>query len=117
MTLKSSPDSVRAWQQRSRKPLKRGRIERSKGNSLRSKLDPRLVAWSRAIKKRDVFCQWPQCGRLGPSVTIDAHHKAPRSLRPDLKYELSNGVVLCRFHHELCTRRRESRSNRNWISN
>lgn len=79
-------------------PLKRGPGMRQR-KPLRSKPDPKLVAWGRAIKKRDVFCQWPHCSRLGPAVTIDAHHKAPRSLRPDLKYELSNGIVLCRHHH------------------
>lgn len=45
------------------------------------------------------YCRWPHCPYLGPAVTIDAHHKATRSQRPDLKYELSNGITLCRFHH------------------
>jgi hypothetical protein len=29
-----------------------------------------------------------------------AHHVAPRSQRPDLKYELDNGKTLCLKHHD-----------------
>lgn len=84
----------------SRYGLKATKSNTRQRKPLRTKIDPKLVAWSRAVKKRDVFCQWPRCPYLGPAVTIDAHHKAPRSQRPDLKYELSNGILLCRFHHE-----------------
>jgi hypothetical protein len=83
---------------------------------LRSKSDPKLAAWSRAVKKRDGNqCQWPGKFRgclnffipaelmASPCATgdkrIDPHHIAPRSRRPDLKYELSNGIALCRTHH------------------
>lgn len=79
--------------------LTRTPFKRKPGKRLRAKVDSKLAAWSKAIKERDVYCQWPHCWRIGPSIAIDAHHKAMRSQRPDLKYELSNGIVLCRFHH------------------
>lgn len=114
--LTSNPDKLREWQRRSQakarskklttgkqrqraeKPATAPAMRRNK--RLRAKRDPKLVVWSRAIHKRDVFCQWPACVYLGRAVTTDAHHKAPRSLRPDLKYELSNGILLCRHHHQ-----------------
>jgi hypothetical protein len=56
-------------------------------------------AWKRQIRERDEFkCQFPRCSSY--SRHNDAHHIAPRSRRPDLKLELSNGITLCRNHHE-----------------
>lgn len=41
---------------------------------------------------------------VSPCITgdkrIDPHHIAPRSRRPDLKYDVSNGLCLCRTHHD-----------------
>lgn len=65
------------------------------------KRDPRLAAWSKAVRERDGnVCQWPGGCQTG-DTRIDAHHIAKRSQRPDLRLNLSNGVALCRTHHEL----------------
>lgn len=61
-------------------PMKRGKIK--------AKRDSRMEAWSKAVRARDPFCV--RCGK--PSE--QSHHIATRKRRPDLKYELSNGVGL-----------------------
>jgi hypothetical protein len=111
--LTSNPDQVRAWQERSRRrmvtraPL-RCRTAMKRGGRLKAKPDPKMTAWTKAVKERDGNeCQAQKfsgmsayeftgllCG--GP---IDAHHIAERSLRPDLKYDVANGIALCRTHH------------------
>lgn len=97
-------------------------VSRKKKAALRQKADPKLVAWGRAVKKRDGNkCKWPGLGYdvvlampvntivrtqlvVSPCVTgdtrIDPHHIAPRGRRPDLKYVVANGIALCRTHHD-----------------
>lgn len=54
--------------------------------------------WSREVRERDSYtCQYPGCGKQGKS--LDTHHIALRSLRPDLRFVVSNGLTLCRQHH------------------
>lgn len=53
--------------------------------------------WSKAVRERDSnTCQFPGCGK---QENLDTHHIAMRSLRPDMKFDVSNGVTLCRRHH------------------
>jgi len=68
---------------------------------LKTKPDPKLIAWSKKIRERDEHtCQWPKLGGCRTCDTrIEAHHIAERSLRPDLKYVLENGISLCHTHH------------------
>jgi hypothetical protein len=77
---------------------------------LRAKPDRKMAAWSKAVLERDGGkCQWPvlfvgdgmppACRTL--DGRIDPHHLAERSLRPDLKYDVDNGLALCRTHHEM----------------
>lgn len=62
--------------------------------------------WSEAVRERDNYtCQFPGCNKSGKS--IDTHHISPRSLRPDLKRELSNGVTVCRAHHNWIPRNKK----------
>lgn len=104
-------------------PLKRTSFKRKgyswgmKRSRLRVKSDKRLAAWSKKVRERDGnVCQWPGVSVLkapygmspqfaaSPCATgdtrIDPHHLAKRSQRRDLKYELSNGLLLCRTHHD-----------------
>ncbi len=76
----------------SQKPLKRGK-------QFETRPDRKLAAWGRQVKKRDGnCCQFPG-GCITGDVRIDSHHIAKRSQRRDLKYEPSNGIALCRTHH------------------
>lgn len=95
---------------RSKKSLKRsGKLKRSemkrsqrRMNTIgrRGKRDsPKLVKWRREVRERDDYtCQYPGCGKH--SRRIDVHHIAKRTERPDLKFTVSNGVCLCRLHHD-----------------
>lgn len=83
-------------------PIRRTRFERKrydwrssstlKRSRLRVKPDPKMVAWSKAVRERDDYvCQYT--GIRDEERNI-AHHKAPRSQRKDLKYDVDNGVTL-----------------------
>jgi predicted restriction endonuclease len=59
-----------------------------------------MAEWARKVLERDGYkCQWPE-GCQTRDNRIDPHHIAERSLRPDLKYVVSNGKALCRTHHD-----------------
>lgn len=86
-------------------PALNGRgIARGKATGrLQATSDPELAKWGRTIKKRDENrCQWPACDfcRGSDEVTLDPHHKALRSARPDLRLILSNGTTVCRQRHD-----------------
>lgn len=88
---------------KSKKAMKRGgKLKRSPMRKVgrRGKRDsPKLVKWRREVRQRDNYtCQYPACGHR--SKRIDVHHIAKRSERPDLKFTVSNGVCLCRLHHD-----------------
>lgn len=52
--------------------------------------------WQKAIREKDNFtCQ--RCGTF--EKHIHAHHVAPRSRRPDLRLDISNGKCLCNSCH------------------
>lgn len=91
---KHKPMARTAMKKRGRltnKPKKRLRLKRKKD---------RDIEWSRRVKERDGWeCQWPG-GCTTDDKRIDAHHMAERSQRPDLKYVVSNGISLCRTHHD-----------------
>lgn len=59
-----------------------------------------MAEWALQVFERDGYrCQWPGGCKSGDS-RLDPHHVAERSQRPDLKYDVSNGVTLCRTHHD-----------------
>ena len=90
-TFKVNPSSPGL---KTRSQMKRG------SSRLRAKPNPRMKEWVRQVLERDGNrCQWPKGCKTGDK-RIDAHHKAKRSQRPDLKYDVRVGVALCRTHHE-----------------
>ena len=56
--------------------------------------DKKLHAWARDVKKRD-----RRCKACGTKKNLEAHHIYPKSLYPKRKYDLDNGVALCRNCH------------------
>lgn len=117
MTLKASKATIQKWQQdtlrraierrkaktdtaSSKLSLGRQGLTRGKGKGIKRKASTTVkdAQWSRSVKDRDGYrCQWPGCGKFDKHN--DAHHIAPRSARPDLRYVVENGVTLDRFHH------------------
>jgi predicted restriction endonuclease len=93
--------------QRSTKPMKRTQMKRVPGTArmarnvfgLKPKReDPRETRFKKQVRERDDYtCQFPGCGYQ--SKHIDVHHVAKRSRRPDLRFDVSNGLCLCRKHH------------------
>lgn len=62
--------------------------------------DKQEEEWRLEVLQRDGDkCQYPKCKTS--SKSLHAHHVAPRSQRPDLKYVVSNGKGLCFIHHEV----------------
>jgi len=62
--------------------------------------EPRYIAWRKAVLERDGYvCQ--QCGRQCKKRErgLAAHHIKPYADHPDLRYEMSNGITLCRHCH------------------
>ena len=61
--------------------------------------DPQYKQWRASIRKRDNSkCQWPNCNS---SYKIHAHHIMPWSSFPSLRYDVNNGICLCKSHHDL----------------
>ena len=56
----------------------------------------------RAVLLRDRGCAWPRCGR--PAAWCDVHHLQHKE--DGGKTSVSDCVLLCQFHHDVCIHRR-----------
>ncbi|MFZ0080897.1 MAG: HNH endonuclease signature motif containing protein, partial [Trebonia sp.] len=56
----------------------------------------------RAVLLRDRGCAWPRCGR--PAAWCDVHHLQHKA--DGGKTAVSDCVLLCQFHHDICIHRR-----------
>jgi uncharacterized protein DUF222/HNH endonuclease len=56
----------------------------------------------RAVQLRDRGCAWPRCGR--PAAWCDVHHLTHKA--DGGTTSVSNCVLLCQFHHDICIHRR-----------
>jgi len=73
---------------------------------MRNYNDPQYKLWRQNIKKRDKStCQWPGCSS---KKKIHAHHIMKWSDYPGLRYHPSNGICLCKIHHDLIKNNEES---------
>src|SRR5919197_6687562 len=62
--------------------------------------DPRYLEWRAAVLERDGYrCQ--RCGRQCKKYErgLAAHHIKPYAEYPELRYEITNGMTLCRQCH------------------
>lgn len=58
--------------------------------------DRRYRVWRAQVIRRDGVCQI-----CGSRDSRQAHHMNSGSYFPDERYDINNGVTLCRFHHVL----------------
>lgn len=59
--------------------------------------DPAYADWRKRIFKRDKHCQMPGCKS---TKQLQAHHIRRWSDAHALRYDLSNGITLCRQCHK-----------------
>jgi predicted restriction endonuclease len=65
--------------------------------TLRNFNDPLYKKWRKKVYERDSFtCQWPGCKVKNK---LNAHHIKKWSDYPALRFEISNGITLCKNHH------------------
>ena len=63
--------------------------------------DPVYKDWRKKVYKRDGFkCQMPQCGS---NFRLQAHHIKKWASASTLRYDIDNGITLCRSCHERIT--------------
>lgn len=54
----------------------------------------KLKSWSRLILQRDIICQ-----KCGGTECLQAHHVKPYRDNVELRFDISNGVLLCKHCH------------------
>ena len=60
--------------------------------------DKRYEKFRRDVRKRDNHtCQWPNCGA---TRKLKVHHICKWTTNYFMRYEVSNGIVLCRKCHD-----------------
>lgn len=59
--------------------------------------DPAHKEWAKIVKERDSF-RCDICGAVG--VPLESHHLNSYYYFPEQRYDIDNGVCLCRKHHE-----------------
>jgi hypothetical protein len=65
-------------------------------------LTPMYQKFVKLVKERDhCRCQFPGCKRR--KYGQECHHILPWAKFPQLRYEPSNGIMLCQYHHRLVT--------------
>jgi predicted restriction endonuclease len=54
--------------------------------------------WSKRVRSRDGYqCQWPGCKS---NKRLNAHHIKKWAWHPELRGVISNGITLCKQHHD-----------------
>lgn len=63
--------------------------------------DPQYKKWRLSVYRRDNFCcQFPGCGKKGKFAKLQAHHIKRWADFPELRFQLTNGVTLCKMCHK-----------------
>lgn len=63
--------------------------------------DPKYKKWRLDVYRRDKFrCRWPNCSC---KKHINAHHILNWAEYPLLRFEVDNGITLCKRHHTVVT--------------
>lgn len=63
--------------------------------------DPQYKKWRKSVYKRDNHqCRWPNCNQ---KTKLNAHHIKQWAHYPSLRFEINNGITLCKRHHKMIT--------------
>lgn len=61
--------------------------------------DPLYKKWRKDVYKRDHHqCRWPNCK---VKRKLNAHHIRTWAQYPGLRFDINNGITLCKYHHDL----------------
>jgi predicted restriction endonuclease len=61
--------------------------------------DPQYKKWRKDVYKRDQYCcRWPNCNL---KKKLNAHHIRTWAQFPGLRFDVNNGITLCKYHHDL----------------
>lgn len=61
--------------------------------------DPLYKKWRLDVYKRDKFtCKWPGCNK---SNKLNAHHIKTWAHYPGFRFDVNNGITLCKQHHDM----------------
>lgn len=67
--------------------------------------DPIYDEWRRRVRKRDGYkCQMPSCGS---KKNLQVHHIRKWSTASNLRYDVDNGILLCKWCHRNITKHEE----------
>jgi 5-methylcytosine-specific restriction endonuclease McrA len=81
---------------------KKKKVKRAKGSNARDRKSDKYKEWRKAVYERDEnTCQ--RCFKK--DCYLQAHHIRPWSLFPKDRYNISNGVTLCRKCHFIVHKR------------
>lgn len=71
--------------------------------------DPAYKKWRQDVAKRDGFkCRWPNCNSKSK---LQFHHIKRWADYPNLRFDVNNGITLCRKHHDKIWGREEEYQN------
>lgn len=63
--------------------------------------DPEYKKWRQSVYRRDKHkCQWPGCNIR---TKLNAHHIKRWADNPGLRFNIHNGITLCKNHHKMIT--------------
>lgn len=65
-----------------------------RGETVRKRNSYKYRMWRKAIIERDM-----RCTKCGSTKHLEAHHIKPFASYPDLRFDLGNGITLCRSCH------------------
>lgn len=72
-------------------------------NKMRNYEDPLYKKFRNDVRNRDGRkCKWNNCGSR---KKLAVHHILPWAKFPMLRYQVSNGITLCKKHHRIVTGR------------
>jgi predicted restriction endonuclease len=61
--------------------------------------DPQYQKWRKDVYTRDKFqCRWPNCNN---TKKLNAHHIKTWAQYPGLRFNINNGITLCKYHHDM----------------
>lgn len=80
----------------------RSRYSTLSQNLKRDMLYPEYKPWRLAVFRRDHYvCRMPKCGS---KIKLQAHHIRRWADAPTLRFDVNNGITLCKKCHELVTK-------------